>query len=175
MWCSLPSKWYACRLLCNNVHVTYLASYLCYLILLFYLADFLACIHVGIVPFHGFSLFSKLSLVNCVHTLSNLIYHAVAPISFLFDRPDHLLVLFKAMYTRYFIHLHCVSSHPDVSLLICFYTSSLRHVSDVGCSMVLWSTVYFEGNNIIIVFSEVVILLEQLLHCYSKGMLLSVS
>ena len=123
MRCSLPSKWYTCRPLCYNVHVAYLASCLCYLhiILIFYLADFLACIHIGIVPFHGFSLFSKLSLVDCVHTLSYLIYHAVAPISFLFDRPDHLLVLFKATYTRYFIHLHCVSSHPDVSLL-CFYT-----------------------------------------------------
>ncbi|XP_064400158.1 TBC1 domain family member 19-like isoform X2 [Halichondria panicea] len=54
----------------------------------------------GIIPFHGFSIF-------------------LAPLCFMFDRADRLYALFREMYLRYFVHLHCISSHPQGILGLC--------------------------------------------------------
>lgn len=60
----------------------------------------------GVIPFHGFSMY-------------------VTPLCYLYAEPTRLYLIFREMYTRYFFHLHTISSHPQgiVSLCLLFETT----------------------------------------------------
>ncbi|KAI0232517.1 TBC1 domain family member 19 [Lamellibrachia satsuma] len=49
----------------------------------------------GVIPFHGFAMY-------------------VAPLCFIYNDPIILYFMFREFYTRYFFHLHTLSSHPQV-------------------------------------------------------------
>ncbi|CAH1262480.1 TBC1D19 [Branchiostoma lanceolatum] len=60
----------------------------------------------GVIPFHGFTMYS-------------------ASLCFVYDEPARLYFIFREMYTRYFFHLHHMSSHPQGIVSLCALFESL--------------------------------------------------
>ncbi|XP_078590504.1 TBC1 domain family member 19-like [Branchiostoma floridae x Branchiostoma japonicum] len=60
----------------------------------------------GVIPFHGFTMYA-------------------ASLCFVYDEPARLYFVFREMYTRYFFHLHHMSSHPQGIVSLCALFESL--------------------------------------------------
>ena len=49
----------------------------------------------------------------------------VAPLCYVYNEPAVLYFMFRTMYTRYFFHLHTLSSHPQGIVSLCLHFESL--------------------------------------------------